>query len=58
MTNRVQIGATVGLSEGILERDYNQQLNFAVSYPELDIRNPMEEIKVVIRQNKRWDKYT
>ena len=53
--NKVQIGATVGLSEGILERDYNQQLNFAIRYPDLDIRNPMEEVKVVIRQNKRWD---
>ena len=53
--NRVQIGATVGLSEGIMERDINQQLNFAIRYPDLELRNPLEEIQVVIRQNKRWD---
>ena len=53
--NRVQIDALVGLSDGILERDYNQQMNFSIRYPDLPVRNPMEEIKVLIRQNKRWD---
>jgi hypothetical protein len=53
--NQVQIGATVGLSEGIIERDFNQQLNFAIRYPDLNVRNPLEELKVIIRQNKRWD---
>jgi hypothetical protein len=53
--NRIQIDAIVGMSDGIVERDYNQQLNFSIRYPDLNIQNPMEEINVIIRQNKRWD---
>lgn len=33
----------------------NQQLNFIVSYRDVEILNPMESIHVVIRQNQRWD---
>ncbi|GJM29754.1 MAG: DUF5103 domain-containing protein [Cyclobacteriaceae bacterium] len=53
--NRVQIDAIVGISDGIVERDFNQQLNFSIGYPELPVRNPLEEFNIVIRQNKRWD---
>ena len=53
--NKIQIEATVGISQGIVERDFNQQLNFSIRYPDLQIQNPLEEINVVIRQNKRWD---
>ena len=53
--NQIQIDALVGISQGIVERDFNQQLDFSIRYPNLNIRNPKEEINVVIRQNKRWD---
>ena len=33
----------------------NQQLNFTINYPNIDIPNPMENVWVVIRQNQRWD---
>jgi hypothetical protein len=33
----------------------NQQINFTVNYKNLDIINPLENVKVVIRQNQRWD---
>jgi len=33
----------------------NQQLNFIISYKDLEILNPMESVHVVIRQNQRWD---
>jgi hypothetical protein len=33
----------------------NQQLNFTVNYKNLDIINPLENVKVVVRQNQRWD---
>lgn len=33
----------------------NQQLNFNVDYKNLDVINPFENIKVSIRQNRRWD---
>lgn len=33
----------------------NQQLNFTVDYKNLEVINPLENIKVSIRQNRRWD---
>jgi hypothetical protein len=33
----------------------NQQMNFTVNYKNVDIVNPLESVKVVIRQNHRWD---
>lgn len=33
----------------------NQQINFTVSYPNIEVINPMESINVSIRQNQRWD---
>lgn len=33
----------------------NQQINFTVNYQNLDIINPLESVKVTIRQNRRWD---
>ena len=53
--NQVQFDATVDMSRGILERQFNQQVQFAINYPKLASNNPLEDIKVIIRQNKRWD---
>jgi hypothetical protein len=33
----------------------NQQINFTVNYKNLDVINPLENVKVTIRQNRRWD---
>lgn len=33
----------------------NQQINFTINYGHLDIINPLERVKVAIRQNRRWD---
>ena len=33
----------------------NQQLNFMISYKDLEVINPYESIKVCLRQNQRWD---
>jgi hypothetical protein len=33
----------------------NQQINFTLNYKYVDIVNPLENIRVVIRQNQRWD---
>ncbi len=33
----------------------NQQLNFTISYKNLEVINPMENVNVTIRQNQRWD---
>lgn len=33
----------------------NQQINFTISYQDIDIPNPAQNVWVVIRQNQRWD---
>ena len=33
----------------------NQQMNFTVNYKNLEVINPLDNIKVSIRQNQRWD---
>ena len=33
----------------------NQQINFTINYKNLDVINPLESVKVTIRQNQRWD---
>lgn len=33
----------------------NQQINFTLNYKNLEIINPLQNVKVVIRQNQRWD---
>jgi len=53
--NLVQFDATVDMSEGIVQRRLNQKIDFAINHPSLNVNNPLEDIKVVIRQNKRWD---
>lgn len=32
-----------------------QQVNFTVNYPEMNLINPLQQVNVVIRQNNRWD---
>jgi len=36
-------------------RSTNQQLNFKIRYARMDLVNPMESVKTLIRQNQRWD---
>lgn len=36
-------------------RSTNQQLNFKINYSRIDMVNPMESVKTLIRQNQRWD---
>jgi hypothetical protein len=33
----------------------NQQINFTINYKNIDVINPLDNIKVTIRQNQRWD---
>lgn len=51
----VGIGPEVELSSDIGKRNTNQQINFKINYSNLEVLNPLEDIKVVIRQNERWD---
>lgn len=51
----IGIGADIQNSSGVVERDFNQEVTFTLNYGALDIVDPMQDIKVVIRQNQRWD---
>ncbi|MGK7396734.1 MAG: DUF5103 domain-containing protein [Candidatus Cyclobacteriaceae bacterium M3_2C_046] len=53
--NEVAINMEAGVSSGIVERATNQQLKFTINYADYDITNPYDELKVVLRQNQRWD---
>lgn len=53
--NIIKIVPEIGFSTGIAERNFMQQVNFNLSYKNYEILNPREEVRVVIRQNHRWD---
>ncbi len=52
--NEVKIDPEPTYSNGIKERTTHQQINFSISYQGLDLLNPMQDLKVVIRQNFSW----
>lgn len=54
-TNSLNVKSKVGMSSGVSERLINQQIEFTVDYSNMFISNPLLDIKVVIRQNHRWD---
>ncbi len=43
------------LSSGVAQRLTNQQIDFSIDYSNLNVQDPLNEIKVVLRQNNRWD---
>lgn len=51
----VGITPQVGVSSDIANRSKNQQITLALNYRNIEVLNPMEDIKIVIRQNQRWD---
>lgn len=53
--NLATIAHEVRISSGVRERRLNQQIVFSVNYGNLEIINPLDDIKVLIRQNQRWD---
>ncbi|GAA4354936.1 DUF5103 domain-containing protein [Hymenobacter saemangeumensis] len=53
--NRVQVSLKPGIVVGGQERYTMQQLDFAVGYGGVQLVNPAAEVKVVLRQNFRWD---
>jgi hypothetical protein len=53
--NKVSITPKVKASTQNSEIAKNHQIEFEIDYPSLSLSNPREEIKVVIRQNYRWD---
>ncbi len=51
----MNIGITSNL-QGLTSVDRGkQQIDFVVNYGKVEMRNPLEQVRVVIRQNQRWD---
>lgn len=51
----VIITPQVTFARKVSERNLSQQVDFTISYGNLNIVNPAMTLKVVIRQNHRWD---
>ncbi|MBC7388387.1 MAG: DUF5103 domain-containing protein [Opitutaceae bacterium] len=50
----VSISPDIQYSTTVADRNSKQQINFILNYGNLDLVNP-QDIKVVVRQNQRWD---
>ena len=53
--SRVQISPTINVMTGATGRFENHQIEFDINYSGLQVMNPFNDLKVVIRQNQRWD---
>lgn len=54
-TSQAGLAPEVEVSSDVSKRRSHQQINFVINYKNLEVLNPIEDIKVVIRQNERWD---
>jgi hypothetical protein len=53
--NKVTVAGRPVVPVGGQIRNTNQQIDFNILYPEYPLLNPSQEIRVVMRQNGRWD---
>lgn len=53
--SQVQVSLAPGIPPGGEQRYTLQQLDFSIGYGSLQLVNPAVEVKVVLRQNFRWD---
>ncbi|MEZ4901637.1 MAG: DUF5103 domain-containing protein [Spirosomataceae bacterium] len=53
---RISIFPQVRLSTGIVEQRTHQQIDFDIDYKGYEILSPQDDLKIVVRQNFRWDK--
>ncbi|MDF7817837.1 DUF5103 domain-containing protein [Runella sp. MFBS21] len=53
---RVNVSPQVRLSTGIAEQRTHQQIDFDIEYKGYELLSPQDDLKIVIRQNFRWDK--
>ncbi len=54
--SRVSVVPNVRMSTGIMEQQTHQQVDFDINYGRYEIISPQEDMKVVVRQNARWNK--
>lgn len=53
--SRVQIKPKIAVMTGASGRFQNHQIEFEINYRGLQLSNPYNDIKVIVRQNQRWD---
>jgi hypothetical protein len=53
--NMINIQPQIKFSSIIDARNFNQQVDFVINYPNMDIVNPLLNLKVSVRQNFRFD---
>jgi hypothetical protein len=53
--SQVSISASVKNPVGVEEAFRNQQVDFTIGYGALQVGNPQQQIRVMVRQNFRWD---
>ncbi len=53
--NGAAIASSLATVVGVEQAFRNQQIDFSVGYNEYAVYNPQDQIKVMIRQNFRWD---
>ncbi len=53
--SKVQISPKIAVMTGATGRFQNHQIEFEINYQGLKLTNPYNDIKVIIRQNQRWD---
>ncbi len=51
----VHVEATANMATLVMYRDTHQELNFAINAASYRVSNPVQELKVVVTQNGRWD---
>jgi Domain of unknown function (DUF5103) len=54
--NRINCAATVGVAQDPSKRLTHQQIDLEIAYGNYPIIAPRDELKIVIRQNYRWDR--
>lgn len=53
---KVSILPNVRVSTGITEQRTHQQVDFDINYGRYELISPQEDLKIVVRQNYRWNK--
>jgi hypothetical protein len=51
----VQVAPQMSRPAAVRKSDTHQEIDFAVLFPDLNIRNPLVEVSATILQNGRWD---
>ncbi len=54
--SRINITAKARFSQGIQQQFSDQQIDFTIDYKALNLAAPQTDLKIIMRQNFRWDK--